>query len=602
VSDDPANTFPASGQPSRRLGDAETVFERSRLAAVFVAALLVPALLVIDGPRDWRLALVAATPILPPISALLTLRRFGVDAATATQFGIGTLLATIAAASGFGMAVPALIVTLMVMDGLLISRQIWRTTLTACLIVAAGMLCILVGGLLGGLDPVAEIRTVLLWLILPTIVQLGSAIVAWRSTTSFRRESEGEADGVLHNSVDRAQREVGLLLDHLGRVEDVTGNVRDVMGLRASDVSGRSLVDRLHVLDRPAFLRAVADAASDSRSNVLRLRFARLDEAATDGGFRWFEGRVFPVSARTGAALLMVRDINEEMTALAADADRRRKAEDERRRRAGFLADLSHDVRTPLNAIIGFSELLSNPITQPKEAARITEYADIVHRSGRDLLEVVTMLVEMTRVENGAFEFLEEAHKPQTLIEQLRETLSEAIERPDFVIRASGDVQQAGWMVDRRAARQVLFGIGSTLVDLQSTADLAVHVSTIGSEIRFRFEAAASEGRPAGRRTVTAGLSLEVARSLACIMGGHIVMQGEALAPVAELVLPLGGREDQRATSDNLVELAAVRAARATASWSNALNLAGWSDASPTGEPPSVGDESSSEQTRRKHG
>jgi two-component system, cell cycle sensor histidine kinase DivJ len=549
--------------------EAATAFERSRIAALFIAALLVPALLVLEGPRDWRLALLASTPTIPAVLALLTVRGFGVDTALAVQFGIGTVFATVAAMAGFGFAVPALIVALMVIDSLLIGRRISGSPLVAGLIAASGLLCIVVGTVAGGFEAVDTVRSTLIWLVIPSLVQLGTAIVVWRRSTAWRRKSDHDPMGVLHRSVDRAQREVGFLLDPHGRSEDVTGNVRDVMGLRATDALGRGLIDRLHVLDRPGFLKAVAEAASDSLSSVLRLRFTRLDVPDGDRTFRWFEGRVFPVTGQSSAALLMIRDINEEMSILTADSDRRKKSDEERQRRASFLADLSHDVRTPLNAIIGFSELLANPSTQPREAVRITEYASIVHRSGRDLLEVVTMLVEMTRVENGAFEFIEEPAKPAVLIDGLRETLAEAVERPDLRVHLKGELASAEWLVDRRAARQVLFGIGSTIIDQQSTANLCVTLSNTDDEIVFAFSPCEeAENRPAGRRTVTAGLSMEVAKALVAIMGGELAFDETSSGINAQLRLPIGGRGQgsapDRAEPVALVDLRSHRPSTAT--------------------------------------
>ncbi len=543
-------------------GEARTAFERSRMAALFIAALLVPALLVMDGPRDWRLALLASTPTIPAMMALITVRRFGVDTAIAAQFGIGAIFAAVAAMGGFGFAVPALMVTLMVIDALLIGRRISSSPMVTGLVAGSGLMCIVVGAMIGGFEAKETFRSTLIWLVIPSLVQLSTAITVWRESKAWRRRSDTDPMGVLHSSVDRAQREVGFLLDQHGRADDVTGNVRDVMGLRSADALGRGLVDRLHVLDRPAYLKAVAEAAADSLSGVLRLRFTRLDIPEGESSFRWFEGRVFPVTGRSGAALLMIRDINEEMNILTADAARRLTAESERQRRSQFLADLSHDVRTPLNAIIGFAELLANPSTQPQETQRVSEYANIVHRSGRDLLEVVTMLIEMTRVDNGAFEFVEETAKPAALLESLRDTLREAIERPDLQLRISGDAHCAHWQVDRRAARQVLFGISSTIIDQNTTADLCVDVGTDSEKICFTFSICGSEtSRLAGRRTVTAGLSREVAKGLVAIMGGELMFDETAESVKARLVLPLLGREQSQPPSPPIT-LAAARAQR----------------------------------------
>jgi two-component system, cell cycle sensor histidine kinase DivJ len=543
--------------------EAAIAFERSRMVALFIAALLVPLLLVLDGPRDWRLAFLAATPTIPPMVALAFLRRFGVDTALAVQFGLGALCASVAAAAGFGFAVPALIVALMVIDSLLIGRRISNSPQVAALIGLSGFLAISTSAAIGGFEASGSVRGTLIWLVIPSLLQLGTAILVWRRSTAWRRKSDHDPMGLLLRSVDLAQREAGVLFDQHGRAEDVTGNIHDVVGLRAADALGRGLIERMHVLDRPAFLKAIAEAAGDAVANTLRLRLTRLDIPEGDTTFRWFEGRIFPIAGQMGSALMMMRDINEEIGILAADAARRRKQEEERQRRSGFLSDLSHDVRTPLNAIIGFAELLANPQTQPREKERITEYAGIVHRSGRDLLEVVTMLVEMTRVENGAFEFIEEPAKPSVLIDGLRETLSEATERRDFQIRATGDLDCLDWQVDRRAARQVLFGVGSTIIDQHVRADLCVHVERDAGNIRFAFSICGDEAsRHAGRRTVTAGLSLEVAKALVGIMGGEISIDDSSNFARATLMLPIAGRNPE--TDHQPIALAEARARRLT--------------------------------------
>ncbi len=97
------------------------------------------------------------------------------------------------------------------------------------------------GGSLQRQSAQSELRSLLPLLILPSLAQIGVAMLQWRASSGWRRSSDHNPMGVLHASVDRAQREVGVLLDPQGRVEDVTGNVREVMGLRVCDASGAGL-------------------------------------------------------------------------------------------------------------------------------------------------------------------------------------------------------------------------------------------------------------------------------------------------------------------------------------------------------------------------
>jgi len=62
-----------------------------------------------------------------------------------------------------------------------------------------------------------------------------------------------------------------------------------------------------------------------------------------------------------------------------------------------FLLNMSHELRTPLNAIIGFSEMLKNQtITNPK---KIIEYANDIHNSGNELMQIISSIESMTSLE-----------------------------------------------------------------------------------------------------------------------------------------------------------------------------------------------------------
>lgn len=72
------------------------------------------------------------------------------------------------------------------------------------------------------------------------------------------------------------------------------------------------------------------------------------------------------------------------------------KAEEGEKLKSAFLMNLSHEVRTPMNAIMGFSDLLLNPNLSEDEK---NEYIKIIHQSGKNLIEIIDDLVEMSKIE-----------------------------------------------------------------------------------------------------------------------------------------------------------------------------------------------------------
>jgi two-component system cell cycle sensor histidine kinase PleC len=80
----------------------------------------------------------------------------------------------------------------------------------------------------------------------------------------------------------------------------------------------------------------------------------------------------------------------------------RAEAELNSRSKSAFLSTMSHELRTPLNAIIGFSDLISQPgATRPGEAS---EYAQHIGNAGRRLLDVVSDVLDMSRLESGSLQ------------------------------------------------------------------------------------------------------------------------------------------------------------------------------------------------------
>ncbi len=74
------------------------------------------------------------------------------------------------------------------------------------------------------------------------------------------------------------------------------------------------------------------------------------------------------------------------------------KAEESDKLKSAFLMNLSHEIRTPMNAIVGFSDLLTNPDTKKPERK---QYAKIIQNSGKNLIEIIDDLVEMSRIDSN---------------------------------------------------------------------------------------------------------------------------------------------------------------------------------------------------------
>ena len=120
------------------------------------------------------------------------------------------------------------------------------------------------------------------------------------------------------------------------------------------------------------------------------------------------DGTVFPVLLSTS----IIRDENKkpialigvaiDITELKKNAEElvaaKEKAEENDRLKTAFLHNISHEVRTPMNSIVGFSDLLADPDTLPEERKHYTE---IIIQNSNQLLSIINDIVNIATIEAG---------------------------------------------------------------------------------------------------------------------------------------------------------------------------------------------------------
>mgnify|MGYP001324358172 FL=1 len=94
-----------------------------------------------------------------------------------------------------------------------------------------------------------------------------------------------------------------------------------------------------------------------------------------------------------------ITELKETERKLIAARD---KAEELDRLKSAFLANMSHEIRTPLNAIVGFSSLL----TETEDMKDRKQYMAIVQENTELLLQLISDILDLSKMESGAFEFV----------------------------------------------------------------------------------------------------------------------------------------------------------------------------------------------------
>jgi len=94
----------------------------------------------------------------------------------------------------------------------------------------------------------------------------------------------------------------------------------------------------------------------------------------------------------------IIQDITEQRNYEIKLEEAKEKAEESERLKTAFLSNISHEVRTPMNAIIGFSDLLTEPDITKEETA---EYVKLITTSGQVLIKLIDDIVDIAKIETG---------------------------------------------------------------------------------------------------------------------------------------------------------------------------------------------------------
>ncbi|NVJ99824.1 MAG: hypothetical protein HWE25_16855 [Alphaproteobacteria bacterium] len=138
------------------------------------------------------------------------------------------------------------------------------------------------------------------------------------------------------------------------------------------------------------------------------------------------------------------------------------KVEAADRAKSEFLASTSHEVRTPLNAIIGFSEILSLEMFGKVEGEKNKQYVQLIRESGAHLLSIINDILDMSKLEAGGFEMFPKMLHIKEIVSSSEEFIHTMAE--DKNIQVSMTVENADIFADERVTRQVLLNILSNAV------------------------------------------------------------------------------------------------------------------------------------------
>ena len=212
-----------------------------------------------------------------------------------------------------------------------------------------------------------------------------------------------------------------------------------------------------------------------------------------------------------------------------------------------FLFNMSHDIRTPMNAIVGFSGLLEKNLQNEKKAK---EYLEKIQSSSNLLLMIINQVLEMARIESGTAVLQLKAEDMDALFHRVNTVFEEDIRKKNLQYHAVLDVRHHYAVCDQTKLQEIMLNIISNAIKYTSDGDsihVEVHeaVSENPSKIRYIFscedtgigmseeylphiyEEFSREHTSTENKVPGTGLGLPIIKSMIELMGGSIQVESK---------------------------------------------------------------------------
>jgi signal transduction histidine kinase len=175
---------------------------------------------------------------------------------------------------------------------------------------------------------------------------------------------------------------------------------------------------------------------------------------------------------------------SEELRELARNlAEARDAATHANRAKSEFLAHMSHELRSPLNAVIGFSEIIKGELFGPLSPAKYREYVNDIHASGTHLLAVISDVLDLSKAEAGRLELHETVVEPAALINDAARLVRERASDAGINLRVDAPHGLPRLRVDERIVKQILLSlITNALKFTNRGGEVSVRLADNGSD------------------------------------------------------------------------------------------------------------------------
>jgi PAS domain S-box-containing protein len=308
--------------------------------------------------------------------------------------------------------------------------------------------------------------------------------VCYDVTQQVRAEEARERAQQMYRLMTEEASDIILMYDADGRILFASGALERVLGRTVEEIEQRRFLSLVHPEDVGEAMKVTErPPPGETKTGCYRIRHA-------DGHYVWIEvTRRAIYDTITGAHQNLVsvcRDVTarkeQELEARAAQE----RAEAANKAKSQFLANMSHELRTPLNAVIGFTDLMRQQMFGALGSERYEEYATLIYDSGQLLLDLISDMLDMAKIEAGKLELNLERVDLTGTIEDCVRLLRVRLENGGLDLSVERPAEPVSLVADRRALKQVLLNLMTNAIKFTPAGgEILVTLRTDGERARL---------------------------------------------------------------------------------------------------------------------
>ena len=223
-----------------------------------------------------------------------------------------------------------------------------------------------------------------------------------------------------------------------------------------------------------------------------------------------------------------------------------KKAENASLAKTNFLNNMSHDIRTPMNVILGYNQLMKESLTDPK----LLDYQKKIEQSGKLLLSIINNVLDMARIESGKMEIDENVERMGDILEEIAGVFASDAKEKNIQIKSEMHVTHKSVVCDGTKVREIMLNLvsnalkytpaGGTVTikvqELPGDKDGYIKIKTevadtgIGMSkeyIPIMFDSFSRERNTTIGKIGGTGLGMSIVKRLVDMMGGTIEVNSE---------------------------------------------------------------------------